>query len=102
MRCYVVDGSMTGSQEENSPGSTEMRRVLLANAREALSKYLTVEREKRLIRSAKNDLHCEVIDTCLLKIYMSQKDDASMYKFLQQPNDCNIDDCSKALYKAKV
>ncbi|KAG1471819.1 hypothetical protein G6F56_001908 [Rhizopus delemar] len=97
----IVDGSMTGSQEENSPGSTEMRRVLLANAREALSKYLTVEREKRLIRSAKNDLHCEVIDTCLLKIYMSQKDDASMYKFLQQPNDCNIDDCSKALYKAK-
>ncbi|KAG1464110.1 hypothetical protein G6F46_003095 [Rhizopus delemar] len=98
----IVSDSLKGSQEEeSSSSSSDMRRVLLTNAREALSKYLIAEREKRLIRLGQKDTLCEVIDTCLLKVYMSQKDDASIYRLLQQPNDCNVEDCSKVLYKSK-
>jgi hypothetical protein len=89
------------TSDNNGKGS-EMRRVLLMNAREALNKYLRTEREKRKDRLGQNDTICKVIDTSLLKIYMSQKDDGSIYQLLQQPNDCSIDDCSKALSKSKV
>lgn len=99
----LVSDSLKGSQEEElSSSSSDMRRVLLTNAREALSKYLITEREKRLVRLGQKDTLCEVIDTCLLKVYMSQKDDASIYRLLQQPNDCNVEDCSKVLHKSKV
>ncbi|KAL9546656.1 hypothetical protein MBANPS3_006557 [Mucor bainieri] len=91
----------TTTTDQESDGASEMRRVLLMNAREALNKYLRVERDKRKDRLGQNDTICKVIDTSLLKIYMSQKDDASIYQLLQQPNDCSIDDCAKALSKAK-
>lgn len=82
-------------------GASEMRRVLLLNAREALNKYLLLERGKRQDRRGQNDTLCKVIDTCLLKIYMSQKDSKAIYKLLQQPNDCSVEDCAKALTKSK-
>ncbi|KAK4513889.1 uncharacterized protein ATC70_005896 [Mucor velutinosus] len=87
--------------DQDNEGASEMRRVLLMNAREALNKYLRIEREKRKDRLGQNDTICKVIDTSLLKIYMSQKDDASIYQLLQQPNDCSIEDCAKALSKSK-
>ncbi|GAN02424.1 transforming growth factor-beta receptor-associated protein 1 isoform X1 [Mucor ambiguus] len=87
--------------DQDSEGASEMRRVLLMNAREALNKYLRIEREKRKDRLGQNDTICKVIDTSLLKIYMSQKDDASIYQLLQQPNDCSIEDCAKTLSKSK-
>lgn len=87
--------------DQESEGTSEMRRVLLMNAREALNKYLRIEREKRKDRLGQNDTICKVIDTSLLKIYMSQKDDSSIYQLLQQPNDCSIEDCAKALSKSK-
>lgn len=90
------------SSGENSNGAPEMRRVLLMNAREALNKYLVLERRKRKDRLGQNDTLCKVIDTSLLKIYMSQKDDRSIYELLKQPNDCSIEDCAKALSKSKV
>lgn len=83
-------------------GAPEMRRVLLLNAREALSKYLLLERGKRKDRLGQNDTICKVIDTCLLKIYMSQKNDDAIYRLLKQPNDCSVEDCAKALSKSKV
>ena len=88
--------------EDSPSGAPEMRRVLLLNAREALNKYLLKERAKRQDRLGQGDTLCKVIDTCLLKIYMSQKDDKAIYQLLQQPNDCSAEDCSKALLKAKV
>lgn len=93
----VVNRSL--SNEDNQ---SEMRRVLLMNAREALNKYLLLERRKRKDRTGQNDTLCKVIDTSLLKIYMSQKDDKSIYELLKQPNDCSIEDCAKALSKSKV
>lgn len=101
------NNSTVGEEQEpayptNSGPSSEMRRVLLLNAREALRKYLLLEREKRRDRLGQNDTLCKVIDTCLLKIYMSQKDDKSIYQLLQQPNDCSVEDCAKALSKSKV
>ncbi|KAI7897305.1 vacuolar sorting protein 39 domain 2-domain-containing protein [Mucor mucedo] len=92
----VVNHSL--NSEDNQP---EMRRVLLLNAREALKKYLLLERRKRRDRMGQNDTLCKVIDTSLLKIYMSQKDDKSIYELLKQPNDCSIEDCAKALSKSK-
>jgi hypothetical protein len=93
------------TEESASPsggGAPEMRHVLLLNAREALNKYLLLERGKRKDRLGQNDTLCKVIDTSLLKIYMSQKDDKSIYELLQQPNDCSVEDCAKALLKSKV
>lgn len=103
----VVNNSLqdSPSEEPTSPGANshpEMRRVLLLNAREALNKYLLLERRKRKDRVGQNDTLCKVIDTSLLKIYMSQKDDRSIYELLKQPNDCSIEDCAKALSKSKV
>lgn len=92
----------TDTSKDDKASAPEMRRVLLMNAREALNKYLRTEREKRKDRSGQNDTICKVIDTSLLKIYMSQKDDTSIYQLLQLPNDCSVDDCSKALSKSKV
>ncbi|KAI9279180.1 hypothetical protein BY458DRAFT_64390 [Sporodiniella umbellata] len=94
----IVDSSITESQETDA---SEMRRVLLENAREALSKYLVAERDKRLIKSAKNSMICEVIDTCLLQVYMSREDFISLYKFLQHPNSCNVEYCSEILLNAQ-
>jgi hypothetical protein len=99
----IDDGdTSTTAFSDNNGNAPEMRRVLLMNARDALNKYLRTEREKRKDRLGQNDTICKVIDTSLLKIYMSQKDDASIYQLLQQPNDCSINDCSKALSKSKV
>ncbi|GAA5809917.1 hypothetical protein MFLAVUS_003332 [Mucor flavus] len=90
--------SPTANEE---PAAPEMRRVLLLNAREALNKYLLLERGKRKDRLGQNDTLCKVIDTCLLKIYMSQKNDESIYRLLRQPNDCSVEDCAKSLSKSK-
>lgn len=90
------------TEESANGGAPEMRRVLLLNAREALNKYLLLERGKRQDRIGQNDTLCKVIDTCLLKIYMSQKDDKSIFELLKRPNDCSVDDCAKALLKSKV
>lgn len=38
----------------------ELRRVLLRNAREALEKYLTIERGKRRMLIGKGDTVCKV------------------------------------------
>ncbi|KAI8640536.1 vacuolar sorting protein 39 domain 2-domain-containing protein [Parasitella parasitica] len=86
---------------QDSNSNEELRRVLLMNAREALNKYLRKEREKRRDRLGQNDTICKVIDTSLLKIYMSQKDDKAIYQLLKQPNDCSVEECAKALYKSK-
>ncbi|RCH94337.1 hypothetical protein CU097_012873 [Rhizopus azygosporus] len=97
----IVNGSLGEFKEDGSSGVSDMRCVLLENAREALNKYLLTEREKRKHKLGQNDIECEVIDSCLLKIYMSQGDNDSIYQLLQHPNDCNIDECSKILYESK-
>ncbi|KAG1170351.1 hypothetical protein G6F70_007735 [Rhizopus microsporus] len=97
----IVNGSLGEFKEDGSSGAADMRSVLLENAREALNKYLLTEREKRKHKLGQNDIECEVIDSCLLKIYMSQGDNDSIYQLLQHPNDCNIDECSKILYESK-
>lgn len=89
-------------QDQSDEQSSEMKRTLLLNAREALNKYLFVEREKRKDRLGQNDTVCKIIDTSLLKIYMSKKDDEAIYQLLQHPNDCSVEDCEKALLKSKV
>lgn len=99
---FSVNGSLGEFKEDGSSGVSDMRCVLLENAREALNKYLLTEREKRKHKLGQNDIECEVIDSCLLKIYMSQGDNDSIYQLLQHPNDCNIDECSKILYESKV
>lgn len=97
----LKDFAKDSDDNDLNEGAPEMRRVLLMNAREALNKYLRIEREKRKDRLGQNDTICKVIDTSLLKIYMSQKDDKAIYQLLQQPNDCSIEDCAKALSKSK-
>lgn len=103
---HIVNNSLKDFAKESddgdsNQGASEMRRVLLMNAREALNKHLRIEREKRKDRLGQNDTICKVIDTSLLKIYMSQKDDKAIYQLLQQPNDCSVEDCAKALSKSK-
>lgn len=97
----LKDFAKDSDDNDLNEGAPELRRVLLMNAREALNKYLRIEREKRKDRLGQNDTICKVIDTSLLKIYMSQKDDKAIYQLLQQPNDCSIEDCAKALSKSK-
>lgn len=97
----LKDFTKDSDDNDSNEGAPEMRRVLLMNAREALNKYLRTERAKRKDRLGQNDTICKVIDTSLLKIYMSQKDDKAIYQLLQQPNDCSIEDCAKALSKSK-
>jgi hypothetical protein len=91
-----------GNENNNDGGAPEMKRVLLMNAREALKKYLLTERHRRKDRLGQNDTISKVIDTSLLKIYMSQKDDHAIHQLLKQLNDCSTEDCSKALLKANV
>lgn len=98
----LQDSVSANEEPAASSAAPEMRRVLLLNAREALNKYLLLERGKRKDRLGQNDTLCKVIDTCLLKIYMSQKNDESIYRLLKQPNDCSVEDCAKALSKSKV
>ncbi|KAI9472064.1 MAG: CNH domain-containing protein [Benjaminiella poitrasii] len=76
--------------------NNEMRRTLLMNAREALERYLRVERNKH-----NDQVISTVIDTSLLKIYMSQKNDAAIYRLLEEPNNCSVEDSARALTKAK-
>lgn len=105
VNCNLKDFASTDDVDESASGgggAPEMRHVLLLNAREALNKYLLLERGKRQDRRGQNDTLCKVIDTCLLKIYMSQKDGKAIYNLLQQPNDCSVKDCAKALTKSKV
>lgn len=45
---------------QRSSPTMELRRVLLRNAREALEKYLTIERGKRRMLIGKGDTVCKV------------------------------------------
>ncbi|KAI8346357.1 hypothetical protein EDC96DRAFT_521434 [Choanephora cucurbitarum] len=84
-----------------SDNLAEARRTFLTNASDALDNYLCAEREKRKAKLQQHDTLCKVIDICLLKLYMIKKDDAAIYRLLQSPNDCHIEDCEKALMKSK-
>ncbi|KAI8988123.1 hypothetical protein BDF20DRAFT_970210 [Mycotypha africana] len=95
-------GGPTNDESQLAKDVSKMRRVLLMNARDALLDYLKKERDKwRASLSDDNEIIRTVIDTSLLKIYLSQKDDSSILELLQQSNHCSIEDCAKALTKAK-
>ncbi|KAI8139926.1 hypothetical protein BJV82DRAFT_625529 [Fennellomyces sp. T-0311] len=87
--------------EQRSGPATEMRRVLLMNAREALERYLSVERGKHRTLIGKGNVLCKAIDTALLKLYVGASNDQSIFTLLQRPNDCCLEDCAHALNRSK-
>ncbi|KAI7847334.1 hypothetical protein BDC45DRAFT_542029 [Circinella umbellata] len=87
-------------QQRSSP-TMEMRKVLLKNAREALERYLTVERGKHRTLIGKGNAVCKAMDTALLKLYVGAGEDQSIYTLLQRPNDCSLEECANTLNRSK-
>ncbi|KAJ8655866.1 hypothetical protein O0I10_008530 [Lichtheimia ornata] len=86
---------------QRSSPTMELRRVLLRNAREALEKYLTIERGKRRMLIGKGDTVCKAIDTALLKLFVTNDQDDSIHRLLERPNDCSLEDCVNTLIRSK-
>ncbi|KAL0078710.1 hypothetical protein F4703DRAFT_1796795 [Phycomyces blakesleeanus] len=93
-----------GKQEEESQKRSpimDLSCVLLNNARDALQKYLEMERRKLQGNTRKEDSILEVIDTALLKVYVIKEDEKSIHGLLKQPNMCNPKLCAETLLKSK-
>ncbi|KAF7725930.1 transforming growth factor, beta receptor associated protein 1 [Apophysomyces ossiformis] len=93
-----------GSQPEDAQKLSpvmELRRALLNNARAALQNYLLEERKKYSDKRGKGNSICKAIDTSLLKLYITHKEDDLIYQFLKEPNDCCPEECAHALFQYK-
>ncbi|KAI8994624.1 hypothetical protein BDB01DRAFT_846646 [Pilobolus umbonatus] len=97
----IVNDSIQQFTTQDASGSSEIKKTLQANAQEALLRYLLIERSKKKEHLGQNDVICRAIDTSLLKIYLTLKDDPSVYLLLQQKNDCCIEGSSQLLLDAE-
>ncbi|CAO3595317.1 unnamed protein product [Absidia cylindrospora] len=90
-------------QQDQSPSSAnmEIRRTLRENAKEAAQKYLLAERGKRRDILGQGNFMCKAIDTSLLKLFTLNNDLRMIYRIMKEPNDCDIEECKKALMESK-
>ncbi|KAI9031812.1 hypothetical protein CLU79DRAFT_730299 [Phycomyces nitens] len=98
-----IEKNYAKHEEESQKRSSVMNLscALLNNARDALQKYLEIQRRIRQGRTTSEDLILEVIDTVLLKVYITKDDEQSIHALLKQPNMCNPKLCAEALLKSK-
>lgn len=74
----------------------------MANAHEALEKYLHIERGKFRHLIGQNHAISKAIDSALLHIYILNDNDTAILELLQRPNDCSLQDAIDALQTSKV
>ncbi|RUP14376.1 hypothetical protein BC936DRAFT_139679 [Jimgerdemannia flammicorona] len=76
--------------------TVELRKVLISNSKESLTKYLTRERERRKAQAGKGTGVMKAVDTALLKLYVPS-DKALLYDLVRGPNDCIVEECAGLL-----